>query len=70
MQGENRIRREDRSRIMAVIDANLLRTPVNILGDEAYSQIYRGGFYRGKSRIPEIVADENRVSRGPQANAR
>lgn len=55
---------------MAVIDANLLRTPVNILGDEAYSQIYRGGFYRGKSRIPEIVADENRVSRGPQANAR
>ena len=65
---ENLIEGKDRSRIMASIDANLRRSPADILGDDAYSQIYRGGFYRGKSRIPGIMADENRASSPTGAN--
>ncbi|HEY3275863.1 MAG TPA: SGNH/GDSL hydrolase family protein [Syntrophorhabdaceae bacterium] len=62
---QNLVEGKDRSRTLALADANLRTDPMHILGEDGYSQIYRGGFYKGKSRIPEIMADENRILRRP-----
>ncbi len=40
------------------IDKNLSLSPMDILGPEAYNQIYNKGVYRGSSNIPKILAQE------------
>jgi hypothetical protein len=40
------------------IHRNLNLSPLDILGETAYNEIYRHGMYRGASNIPEILAHE------------
>lgn len=47
---------EDRAPVIAAAANRRLRlAPVNVLGEEAYRQIYGGGLYRGKSGVPDTV---------------
>ena len=54
----------DEAAILATTAANLHMSPTAVLGDEAYAEIYKGGYYRGKSSIPAIIARETAGSSG------
>ena len=47
-----------KARFYSKIDKNLSLSPMDILGPEAYNQIYNKGVYRGSSNIPKILANE------------
>jgi hypothetical protein len=44
--------------LLSKIDENLSLSPMDILGPEAYNQIYRKGVYLGSSNIPKILGHE------------
>jgi hypothetical protein len=49
---------QEKAALYSKIDKNLSLSPKDILGLEAYNQIYNKGFYRGSSNIPKILAQE------------
>jgi hypothetical protein len=49
---------EQKTALYSKIDKNLSLSPMDILGPEAYNQIYHKGVYRGSSNIPKILAKE------------
>lgn len=49
---------EQKAVLYSKIDKNISLSPMDILGPEAYNQIYNRGVYRGSSNIPKILAKE------------
>lgn len=49
---------EDKERLSEKIDKNLALSPLDILGEQAYRQIYSHGVYRGSSNISRILEEK------------
>ena len=49
---------QQKAALCSNIDKNLSLSPMDILGPEAYNQIYDRGVYRGSSNIPKILGEE------------
>jgi len=67
---ENLIEVRNKDRMLASIERNLCQSPVRVLGEEVYAQIYEGGFYEGKSNILRILGKTNRGVPIPQIHIR
>jgi hypothetical protein len=59
---ENLIEVNDKDDRLVAIEKNLSLGPIEILGKEAYGQIYEGGFYTGESNIIKVLGETNRGS--------
>jgi hypothetical protein len=56
---ENLIEVNDKDDRFVAIEKNLRLSPIEILGKEAYGQIYEGGFYTGESNIIKVLGETN-----------